>query len=203
MFSAVVLASVLSVVSAYSKCSPSDVKGPSPAIPITKVLASTNIEISGNIEIVDGCTFKVTGFTLTNAGATRWFGGKGADLLAINLSDTPVSASATPGEQTFVFRNAVGSEASFRDFDEFRLLDESTQTLIATAKVPAAINGALLTNTLPGKTGTGPAPGAGAGSPAKTTPKTSTPATTGQPAAESAARQIGDGILGLLLMAFV
>jgi hypothetical protein len=55
MFSAAVLASVLSVVSAYSKCNPSDVKGPI-NIPITKVLSTTAIEISGNIQIIDGCT---------------------------------------------------------------------------------------------------------------------------------------------------
>ena len=55
MIAIAVLASVLSAVSAYSKCSPSDVKGPI-TIPITKVLITSPIQLSGSIEIIDGCT---------------------------------------------------------------------------------------------------------------------------------------------------
>jgi hypothetical protein len=55
MLSIAILASVFSAVSAYSKCDPSDVKGPI-TIPITKVLVTSPIQVSGNIEIVDGCT---------------------------------------------------------------------------------------------------------------------------------------------------
>ena len=50
-----VLTLFMNCVSAYSQCSPSDVKGPI-IIPIDKVLSTTPIVISGNIQIIDGCT---------------------------------------------------------------------------------------------------------------------------------------------------
>jgi hypothetical protein len=56
------------------------------------------------------------------------------------LSDTNVNPSANPnGEQTFKFRDAVGAEVSFKDFDQFRLFDEETKLLIATAQVPESV----------------------------------------------------------------
>ncbi len=58
MLSPVFLASVLSAVRAYSICSRSDVTGPI-TIPITNVLVASPIRVSGNIEIVDGCTVRL------------------------------------------------------------------------------------------------------------------------------------------------
>jgi hypothetical protein len=136
MFSVAIVASALSVVSAYSKCSPDDVKGPI-TIPLTKVLSTSPIEISGSIEIIDGCTFKVTGFTFYNARTARWYGGIGSAGDAITLSDATVNPSAGKGEQTFKFRDVVGAPVSFRDFNQFRLFDEESQVVIATAEVPS------------------------------------------------------------------
>ena len=55
MISAAIIIAFLGLVSSYSKCDPSDVKGPI-TIPITKVLTASPIQVSGNIQIVDGCT---------------------------------------------------------------------------------------------------------------------------------------------------
>jgi hypothetical protein len=55
MISAAVIILLLRLANAYSKCDPSDIKGPI-TIPITKVLSTSPIQVSGNIEIVDGCT---------------------------------------------------------------------------------------------------------------------------------------------------
>ena len=136
-------------------------------------------------------------------GTAKWYGGIGASTAGITVSDGAVSAS---GDQTFTFRNVVGSEVSFRDFDQFRLLEESTQTLIATAQVPAT----LRANLVPGstaKTTTGAPSMATTGRPMTTTGGTPTGGTTKsnsvptQPAASSA-QMIGPGML-LLLLAFV
>jgi hypothetical protein len=49
------LASLIPSSLAYSLCNPSDVKGPI-TIPIKGVLSTSPITISGDIEIIDGCT---------------------------------------------------------------------------------------------------------------------------------------------------
>ena len=79
----------------------------------------------------------MTGFTFYNARTARWYGGVGSAGDAITLSDTTINPSAGGGEQTFKFRDAAGSRVSFRDFDQFRLFDEESQVLIATAQVPS------------------------------------------------------------------
>ena len=83
--------------------------------------------------------FAVTGFTLTNAGQSRFYGGIGTSLAGITLSDDLINPSNGGGSQTFKFRSAVGSEASLRDFNQFRIFDESTRTLIAVADVPPSL----------------------------------------------------------------
>jgi hypothetical protein len=79
----------------------------------------------------------VTGFTFYNARTARWYGGVGSAGDAITLSDATINPSAGGGEQTFKFRDVVGAPVSFRDFDQFRLLDVDSQILIATAQVPS------------------------------------------------------------------
>jgi hypothetical protein len=79
----------------------------------------------------------VTGFTFYNARTARWYGGIGSAGDAITLSDATVNPSAGKGEQTFKFRDVVGAQVSLRDFNQFRLFDEESQVLIATAEVPS------------------------------------------------------------------
>jgi hypothetical protein len=204
MFSVAVLASVLSVVSAYSKCSPGDVKGPI-TIPITKVLGPTHpIQISGSIEIIDGCNFKVTGFSLTNANSARWYGANGTAFAGATLSETSVTSS-TPAEQTFVFRSVAGAEVSFRDFDQFRLMQDD-QLVIATANVPPEIGASLgktpATNTTAtNTTNTTSTTTAVKALPTGNTTTTSRSAVPVQPSPSNSAQKIGEGMLGLVLMA--
>jgi hypothetical protein len=68
----------------------------------------------------------------------------GSGPAGITVSDDAVTSAAS---QTFTFRNVVGSEVSFRDFNQFRLFDDSTKTVIATAEVPAnVLSGTASTN---------------------------------------------------------
>ena len=93
----------------------------------------------------------MTGFTFYNARTARWYGGVGSAGDAITLSDATINPSAGGGEQTFKFRDAAGSRVSFRDFDQFRLFDEESQVLIATAQVPSdlAVRPDTASNTKP------------------------------------------------------
>ncbi len=137
-------------------------------------------------------------------GTAKWYGGIGASTAGITVSDGAVSSS---GDQTFTFRNVVGSEVSFRDFDQFRLLEESTQTLIATAQVPATLRANLVPGSTAKTTTRAPSMTATTGRSMTTTGGTNTGGTTKsnsvptQPAASSA-QMIGPGML-LLLIAFV
>ena len=79
----------------------------------------------------------------------------GSGPAGITVADDVVNPS---GGQTFTFRNVVGSEVSFRDFNQFRLFDDSTKTLIATAAVPASVLSGLGSSV-----GTGPSGSIGTG----------------------------------------
>ena len=84
----------------------------------------------------------------------------GSGPAGITVADDVVNHS---GGQTFTFRNVVGSEVSFRDFNQFRLFDDSTKTLIATAAVPASVLSGLGSSTGTGSSGTGTTGSTGTG----------------------------------------
>ena len=95
------------------------------------------VKATGKVQIVDGCTFAVKDFVY-NGGPAVWFGGNGSDTNGIRLSDTVVQPSATPSSATYQFRTAAGSAVSYNDFSQFRLFDEKSLTLVATADIGAA-----------------------------------------------------------------
>lgn len=95
------------------------------------------VKATGKIQIVDGCTFAVKDFVY-NGGPSVWFGGNGTDTNGIRLSDTVVQPSANPSSATYPFRTAAGSAVSYNDFSQFRLFDEKSLTLVATANIGAA-----------------------------------------------------------------
>jgi hypothetical protein len=76
---------------------------------------------------------------LKNAGTARFYGGMGSSLDGITLSDDVINPNPAGGKQTFTFRTVAGAAVSFRDFNQFRLFDTSTNTLIAIANVPSNI----------------------------------------------------------------
>jgi hypothetical protein len=106
-------------------------------IPIQKVLTQSPIEVSGNIYIIDGCSFGVRDFVFQNADASFWVGGYKGSGEAMTLSNEQVQASATSSRQTFNLRQEVGAEANFDGFNQFRLFARGTGLLIATADFPA------------------------------------------------------------------
>ncbi len=61
----------------------------------------------------------------------------------VTLSDDNINPSASNGEQTFKFRSVAGAQVSFRDFSEFRLFDQETKLLVATAKIPSNLTSAV------------------------------------------------------------
>lgn len=172
--------SVLPLFSAYSLCSPSDVKGPI-SIPITNVLVTSPIVAAGTIQILDGCTFEVGGFSLSNAGTSKWFGGMGSSADGITLTDDDINPNPAGGKQTFKFRSVAGAAVSFRDFNQFRLFDTQSNTLIAVANVPSNIMSSLSPSD--GPTGTVAVGTVAAGAPARTTTSSRTTTTSARPSA--------------------
>jgi hypothetical protein len=79
-------------------------------------------------------------------------GGNPGNTMAITLSTDQVYASQGGGSQTFKFRDVAGSEASFKDFTEFRIFDVTNQRLLGTAEVPKNLIGGTSTSNQPATT---------------------------------------------------
>ena len=73
---------------------------------------------------------------MQNAGTAKWFGGVGSSVDGITLADDVINPNPSGGKQQFTFRSVAGAAVSFRDFNQFRLFDTQTNTLIAVANVP-------------------------------------------------------------------
>ena len=55
------------------------------------------------------------------------------------MSDDFVNPSTGAGSQTFKFRSVIGAEVSFKDFNQFRFFDETSNVLIAVADIPSNV----------------------------------------------------------------
>ena len=86
--------------------------------------------------MIDGCTFGIVNFTFLGAGESYWYGGKRGETDGILLADEYVPSYAFPTDKHYSFRTTAGSPASFYDFDQFRLFEKYTNTLLATADLP-------------------------------------------------------------------
>jgi hypothetical protein len=104
-------------------------------------LTITIAPISGSIQIEDGCTFTVNNLTLASYPQLnfQWYGGfKQNAIDAVSLSETAIVTGngTTDTSQTFTFKRAAGSAVSFLDFDQFRLFETRSKSLLATADLP-------------------------------------------------------------------
>ena len=135
-----------------------------------------------------------------NAGASKWYGGMANSLDGLSLSEDTINASAGNGKQTFTFRSVAGAAVSFKDFNQFRLFDTQSNTLIAVANIPMNILSSGATS--------GPSAGSSAGSSATPTVSSAYPKSTkissASPSASSGSNAIvvsASGWLSLLLLA--
>ncbi|KAJ3271369.1 hypothetical protein HDV01_006874 [Terramyces sp. JEL0728] len=99
---------------------------------------SVQTGVSGSITIVDGCDFQLSSdFTLNSVLTCTWFGGNingpkdGLD--GITLSNAPVTSAS--GGTAYQLISTPGNFVSFKDFTQFRLFHQPSQTLIATGDI--------------------------------------------------------------------
>ena len=82
----------------------------------------------------------VSDFTLINSGVTKWFGAKTKSVEPFLVSDEYVNAFVSGGSQVFNLKSIGNSAVSFKDFNEFRLMDIGKNDLIAIATIPKSSN---------------------------------------------------------------
>ena len=104
-------------------------------------LTQSVITVKGNLVITDKCNFESRNFTFINARESYWMGGKKGSKDGITVSDQFVYPSAFPATFKYPLRQAVGAEVNFKSFDEFRLFERDTNTLIAVASMPTLSGG--------------------------------------------------------------
>ncbi|KAJ3271368.1 hypothetical protein HDV01_006873 [Terramyces sp. JEL0728] len=83
-----------------------------------------------------------------------WYGGSAGNSDGIRLSNVTADPHVGPFNYTFSFiqeycqsNNSVGSWASYNDFNQFRLFEVTTQSLIATADLPSSRSSDVQTTT--------------------------------------------------------
>ncbi|KAJ3311703.1 hypothetical protein HDV04_003848 [Boothiomyces sp. JEL0838] len=126
---------------AYGPCDPakSPYTGKQVSVPITPTLTQTPIVISGNIGIIDGCTFGVTNFIFYNAGESYWIGAIDNGTIGATLSDQFVYPAANPANYNFTLTKKPGAATNFYMFNQFRLYEINSKTIIATATLPYTV----------------------------------------------------------------
>ena len=141
------------LVSSYSLCSRTDYQYKNQTTTSTFTNSATrqfqlqgqtiNVQVSGTVEVVDGCSFKITNLVLSGGNYTASiFGGIiGSGQTAVRLTDGTITSSDKPQTQTFEFIQAAGSAVSYADFNQFRLFVIDAQAMIATADLPGKVTG--------------------------------------------------------------
>jgi hypothetical protein len=145
----------LTAVAAYRLCSETDYpyKGENVTVSLVQdasigILVNGKMEqlsVSGSIEVVNGCSFKLVDFQIvpTSVQPSVFGAIRTNPNGAIRLADG--TAQIGP-PQTFEFVKTPGSWVSYYDFDQFRLFDTVSQTLIATANLPKTMAGGSSTS---------------------------------------------------------
>ncbi|KAJ3321029.1 hypothetical protein HDV06_004688 [Boothiomyces sp. JEL0866] len=126
---------------AYGPCDPakSPYSGKQISVPITPTLSQSPIVISGNVVIIDGCTFGVTNFIFYNAGESYWIGAVDNGTVGATLSDQFVYPAANPANYNFTLTKKAGAQTNFYMFNQFRLFEINSKTIIATATLPYSV----------------------------------------------------------------
>lgn len=127
----------------------------------------------------------------------------GTSVDGVTLVDDDINPSPPGGKQTFTFRSVAGAAVSFRDFNQFRIFDTQSNTLIAVANVPANI----MASVPPASGGTGATGTKVASSAAptatRTSSRTTSPSGSSQPSANGDSMMISfNGIFAALMLVF-
>ncbi|KAJ3121007.1 hypothetical protein HK098_004070 [Nowakowskiella sp. JEL0407] len=132
---------LITYASAYSICNKTNyIYKPDYVVPIKQVYNIQGFTVSGNFVIGDGCTFKVTNFSMTGApGGNKVYvyGSNGtADGYDLSFPSAEVENGVTNKDYTFTFSNQAGSEVSYTDFNQFNLFQTTGDLLLATGAIP-------------------------------------------------------------------
>ena len=105
--------------------------------PLKTANASSPVKVSGTLQIIDGCTFGVKNLVIsgTDAESLSWFAGNGSSHEGYRLASESVKPPTAPITQQWKFVSTPGSEVSYDDFNQFRLCDETSRTLLAVADI--------------------------------------------------------------------
>ncbi|KAJ3317497.1 hypothetical protein HDV06_001526 [Boothiomyces sp. JEL0866] len=141
------IAILFPVIAAYSLCDKSNYPyaGQTITVQIVPTISAIPLNnqsiltgVSGSITIVDGCDFQLNAdFTMNADLSCIWVGGKingpkdGSD--GVTLSKFPVTSSS--GGKVFPFISTAGNFVSFKDFNQFRLFNQASLAVIATADI--------------------------------------------------------------------
>ncbi|KAJ3272193.1 hypothetical protein HDV01_005847 [Terramyces sp. JEL0728] len=131
----------------YGPCDPAKYpySGKQISVAIKPTLTQTPIVISGNIAVLDGCTFAVENFIFYNAGESYWIGGIDNQTVGAMLSDQFVYPAANPSTYNFTMTKKAGAATNFYMFNQFRLFEINSQTIIATANLPYPVGASSTT----------------------------------------------------------
>jgi hypothetical protein len=123
---------------------------------LTLAIGSLPVVVQGTIAFIDSCSFSVSNFIMTGPQSAQWFGGVTGNTAGTLISPAVIAPSSVASTQTF----ALASPITW-DFNEIRLFEAKSQSLIGVAKLPPPNNRtAALTTTL----NTGPAKSTGTAS---------------------------------------
>ena len=112
----------------------------------------TLVSVVGEITIVDGCHFSVSGLKITGPKTFNWYGAYSeTDQAAVKLTEGPFDALTTTNG-VFTFIQTAGNWVSYDDFSQFNLFDPVSNTVIGIAKIvggsPPASTGAAVGKTV-------------------------------------------------------
>ncbi|ORY49496.1 hypothetical protein BCR33DRAFT_713803 [Rhizoclosmatium globosum] len=113
------------------------------------LIANTAIDLvcSGNIVVLDGCSFMVQGFTYTDPSPSTWYAGLGDDPTGVVFSKDSVGTSNGVDSPVYTLVQVVGAAYAWTSITQLRLYDPANTQLICVANLPAAGSTSSTTNT--------------------------------------------------------
>eukprot|EP00842_Homolaphlyctis_polyrhiza_P002454 jgi/Hompol1/3209/HPOL_001590-RA len=131
---------------AYGSCSPTNFKyssiiaTPQAIVPVKQIPLVTGagapLTVQGSIQILDGCSFAFKDYIFLNAGETYWYGGNIGSSDGVTVSDAQVFPYAFPTTAIFNLTQVPGRQVNYNTFNQLRLYEKTTNTLLATADMP-------------------------------------------------------------------
>ncbi|KAJ3251047.1 hypothetical protein HK103_002912 [Boothiomyces macroporosus] len=144
----ILLSTLAASVSAYSLCNPTNYpyKGQTVSVPIQPAAAAVIVNqitvpvtVSGNIKVIDGCTFAVSNLAFSGPSFIQFVGRLNSDTTgakAVLLTSALVPATIMTNAQ-YTFVQTAGNWVSYNDFDIIELFDPASKSVIGVANMPA------------------------------------------------------------------